>query len=146
MDIINVLHIVKYSSFYFFSFKAKIPGSCLPPAHKKCSVWKNTYIYLMNLLPVVTLGDPLSRHQIKNIFCPKDSHLAAIINEPLSFLMTNSHSRGPISATPCVNIRYTPKSNIQHIILLGGDSEENSVASRNIEEEPTSKKEAQEVF
>lgn len=79
----------------------------------------------MNLLPVVTLGNPLSRHQIKNIFCPKDSQLAAIINEPLSFLMTNSHSRGPISVTTCVNIRYTLKSNIQHIILLGVDSEEN---------------------
>lgn len=33
--------------------------------------------------------------------------------------MTNSHSRGPISVAARVNIRYTLKSNIQHITLLG---------------------------
>lgn len=39
--------------------------------------------------------------------------------------MTNIHSRGPISVATCVNIRHNPKSNIQHVILLGVDSQEN---------------------
>ncbi len=59
----------------------------------------------------------------KTSFALKTHNWLRFANEPLSFLMTNSHFRGPISVTTSVNIRHTVKYRIQHIIWSGEDFE-----------------------